>query len=178
MSDTPEALKALAELVALEADGKQADECSIEVWERARAALRQDAQSAGVTGGESEARGSANDYAALTREVIEAIVSERTRQKTEEGHWPNGDNNYRQEELARAAAVYANPEIWNVFGASRVGWPWRADSYKPTTRRRDLIKAAALIVAQLERDHRASETTADGVVVHRTYKPFLKGSEA
>jgi hypothetical protein len=40
MSDTPDALKALAELVALEADGKHADECSIEAWERARAALQ------------------------------------------------------------------------------------------------------------------------------------------
>lgn len=31
--------KALAELLALEADGKHADECSIEAWERARSAL-------------------------------------------------------------------------------------------------------------------------------------------
>ena len=35
----PELLKALRELVALEADGKHASESSIEPWERARAAI-------------------------------------------------------------------------------------------------------------------------------------------
>jgi hypothetical protein len=36
---TPDIRKALADLLTLEADGKHADECAIEAWERARAAL-------------------------------------------------------------------------------------------------------------------------------------------
>lgn len=38
-----ELLKVLRDLVALEADGKHADESAVEVWERARATLAADA---------------------------------------------------------------------------------------------------------------------------------------
>lgn len=107
------------------------------------------------------------NYAALSREVVEAILAERKRQMTEEGRWPQGDRAYRYNELARAASVYANPDVWDVLGAGPMGWPWKAESYKPSTRRRDLIKAGALIVAQLERDHREQEGDMGD------YKPFV-----
>jgi hypothetical protein len=36
------------------------------------------------------------------------------------------------------------------------GWPWDLKWWKPTTPRRDLVKAAALIVAEIERLDRAA----------------------
>ncbi|MBY5804125.1 hypothetical protein [Rhizobium leguminosarum] len=35
-------------------------------------------------------------------------------------------------------------------------WPWERRFWKPTERRRDLVKAAALIIAEIERLDRAS----------------------
>jgi hypothetical protein len=36
-------------------------------------------------------------------------------------------------------------------------WPWEASWFKPSTARRDLIKAGALILAEIERLDRAAE---------------------
>ena len=35
-------------------------------------------------------------------------------------------------------------------------WPWAASWWKPKNRRRDLVRAAALIVAEIERIDRAT----------------------
>jgi hypothetical protein len=37
-------------------------------------------------------------------------------------------------------------------------WPWHDDWWKPKDRRRDLIRAAALIVAEIERLDRAAKS--------------------
>jgi hypothetical protein len=63
---------------------------------------------------------------------------------------------------ARAAACYAIPEHSRVY-ATRVAsghparvpalWPWEVAGWKPTAghRRRELVKAAALLLAEIER---------------------------
>lgn len=39
-----------------------------------------------------------------------------------------------------------------AFPASRVAWPWGAGTFKPSEdRRRDMVKAAALLLAEIER---------------------------
>jgi hypothetical protein len=86
------------------------------------------------------------------RKVIEDIISERTRQKVREGWTSEHDDKYVGGELAAAAGCYALEsrkngarfELWPL-------WPWAGKWWKPSTPRRDLVKAGALIVAELER---------------------------
>jgi hypothetical protein len=85
------------------------------------------------------------------------VLAERRRQVQVEGWTPEHDDCYRDRDLAAAAACYA------THAASRNGsvvhppiiWPWNTNHWKPTTPRRDLVKAAALILAEIERLDRA-----------------------
>lgn len=82
-----------------------------------------------------------------------SVLKERSRQKTEEG-WSEGhDDEHDLGQLAFAAACYA------LSGAGVTGghpaqiefWPWEDDWWRPSTARRDLVKAAALLLAEIER---------------------------
>lgn len=86
------------------------------------------------------------------RELTDAardVLSERQRQKDIEGWTAEFDDTYKSRELARAAACYAYPEL------SLRAWPWTLKWWKPTTERRNLIKSAALALAEIERLDRA-----------------------
>jgi hypothetical protein len=86
--------------------------------------------------------------------VAAEILAERRRQIEDEGFTPDRDDRYgRSGQLALAAAAYA----FHVAkeGAPTAYWPWHPDWWKPTTPRRDLVKAAALIIADIERMDRA-----------------------
>ncbi|MHC2481589.1 hypothetical protein [Rhizobium leguminosarum] len=98
------------------------------------------------------------------------IASERRRQVEVEGFSPAHDDMYNRGELVRAAVNYAaaasvgiylssthdniNPPPFRNHGQA-VRWPWSYDRWKSTTPRRDLVKAAALLVAEIERLDRA-----------------------
>lgn len=91
-----------------------------------------------------------------TSAVIEKIRAERIRQVDEEGWTPEHDDRHRYGEMASAAAAYADhgakpDEGRQYMPGAPIGWPWSFKWWKPTTPRRDLIKAAALIVAEIER---------------------------
>jgi len=86
--------------------------------------------------------------------VIEEIVAERKRQIEVEGWTPEHDDDHAEGDLARAAACYAAGEL--LFIDVIPLWPWSAEWWKPKGRRHDLIRAAALIVAEIERLDRAS----------------------
>ena len=67
--------------------------------------------------------------------------------------------------MARAAASYVMQYIeagtWFALSSqvrSVIGWlwPWDAEWFKPSSSRRDLVKAAALLLAEIERDDRAA----------------------
>ncbi|MEZ2426184.1 hypothetical protein ACBR28_31840 [Pseudomonas aeruginosa] len=81
------------------------------------------------------------------------VQAERRRQITAEGWTPDHDDLYCAAELPRAAAAYilngANDEAPAI-------WPFSAKWWKPTSARRDLIKAGALILAEIERLDRAA----------------------
>ncbi len=106
----------------------------------------------------------------MSNSVIDEIAKERMRQIQSEGWTEAHDDKHFDESLAQAAACYALPEKMRKIepahwtGAARYDdsqwvearwklWPWRWDFswWKPSDRRRDLIKAAALIVAEIER---------------------------
>ncbi len=96
-----------------------------------------------------------------TMTVLEEIAAERRRQIEVEGWTPEHDDLHAKGEMAGAASCYALyrshvPSVV-VMGEDLIAllWPWDASWWKPKDRRRDLIRAAALIVAEIERLDRA-----------------------
>ena len=96
--------------------------------------------------------------------VIDEIAHERARQVAIEGWSPEHDDGHRHGELAQAAACYAlgRKEVRGIDSASM--WPpnWSLKWWKPKDRRRDLIRAGALIVAELERLDRIPSPSSQG----------------
>lgn len=87
--------------------------------------------------------------------VIGRLLKERARQELDEGWTAEHDDRETEEQLARAAACYAlpsdhRPDINNVPPAD---WPWPAPDWRPSPndRLRELEKAGALIIAEMER---------------------------
>ncbi|QYG86553.1 ead/Ea22-like family protein [Citrobacter koseri] len=95
------------------------------------------------------------------------VIAERQRQQSVEGWTPEHDDLHDSGELAGAAACYAhytNARGW-VFPTNPGdyqsadepnNWPWDPAWWKPTNPRRDLVKAGALILAEIERIDRAA----------------------
>ena len=84
------------------------------------------------------------------------VLAERRRQVEVKGRSAERDDHYAGSELAVAAGCYA---IWGeTLPRSRPPtlWPFHRDWWKPTTRRRNLVKAAALLLAEIERIDRAA----------------------
>lgn len=79
------------------------------------------------------------------------IAAERRRQVEVEGWTPEHDDAHDTGELADAAACYAAARIAGQKPSSR--WPWSLDWWKPSpdNRVRDLVKAGALLVAEIDR---------------------------
>ncbi len=98
-----------------------------------------------------------------TEQALAAIAAERQRQISAEGYDAAHDDEHDTGELALAAGVYAlyaamtplerdfaaryGPNLYGTGGL----WPWDHADLKLTTHRADLIKAGALIVAEIER---------------------------
>lgn len=93
------------------------------------------------------------------------VLAERQRQISEEGWTPEHDDEHGGGQMAGAAACYAshvNARGWvldgledglNVYQTEPTpdAWPWDEPWWKPTDPRRDLVKAGALILAEIER---------------------------
>jgi len=101
--------------------------------------------------------------------VIDEITAERRRQVEQEGWSDEHDDSHRDGEMSRAAACYAahasafqnaSIETYRIIGPRsdyyNFGWPWSREWWKPKDPRRDLVRAAALIVAEIERLDRLS----------------------
>lgn len=95
--------------------------------------------------------------------IIQAIVDERERQISFEGWSTDNDDQYERGELAEAAACYAlhandDPSERRSHYGGPAWWPFPARWWKPKDPRRDLVRAAALIIAEIERiDRKASQ---------------------
>lgn len=93
------------------------------------------------------------------------VLAERRRQIEALGWTVNHDDQHADGELAKAAATYAwassvHPAIrelgeWGGTANYRRLWPWHDKWWKPKDRRSDLVKAGALILAEIERLDRA-----------------------
>jgi hypothetical protein len=94
-----------------------------------------------------------------THEALIDIAAERRRQVEVEGWLPEDDDLHEDGRLARAAVCYAmsaGRPFYTILSEPPSWWPFAITWWKPTSRRRDLIKAAALIVAEIERLDRAA----------------------
>lgn len=97
---------------------------------------------------------------------IASIAAERQRQIEEEGWTSEHDDAHEDGALAVAASLYAfqaSSDAAHSHGLAlaRRGscvwqWPWAADWWKPKDRRRDLVRAGALIAAEIDRLDRAA----------------------
>ncbi|HAS9354567.1 TPA: ead/Ea22-like family protein [Salmonella enterica subsp. enterica serovar Veneziana] len=94
------------------------------------------------------------------------VIAERYRQKSVEGWTPEHDDEHRDGVLALAASCYA--ENFALFSTRQEGvpvdwsdapqpanWPLSSVWWKPSSPRGDLVKAGALILAEIERGDRA-----------------------
>ncbi|EFQ6726000.1 hypothetical protein MPB54_004877 [Salmonella enterica] len=91
------------------------------------------------------------------------VIAERQRQQSVEGWTPEHDDEHCNGELAMAAVCYINDTgTVNRNGGKPWGWPWDASWWKPDTRRRNLVKAGALILAEIERIDRAAGIKVKG----------------
>jgi|GEM_PF-6948228 len=89
--------------------------------------------------------------------VLEEIRTERRRQRAREELTPEYDDHLTDGSLADAAAAYClatSTLAWGAGADPEEIWPW-PEGFKPKDRRRDLVRAAALIVAEIERMDRA-----------------------
>ena len=89
--------------------------------------------------------------------AIDLIVIERQRQIEKEGRTTEHDDLHQSDELARVAACYAMPIFYRTRIFLSTYWPWHYSWWKPTPddRIRELVKAGALIVAEIERLQRS-----------------------
>ena len=97
------------------------------------------------------------------------VLNERNRQINQENYSAEQDDQYQNNELLRASVGYAehvvargwvysdaNPEKYQSEEESEF-WPWPSESWKPKNPRADLVRATALLIAEIERMDRASE---------------------
>ncbi|MFU5216348.1 hypothetical protein ACOAP9_29610 [Pseudomonas aeruginosa] len=104
--------------------------------------------------------------AAPGKEVPQAwldVQAERKRQVEAEGWTPEHDDAHSHGQMARAAACYAlagssAPNDGTAALLVSLAWPWDEQWWKPTTTRRDLVKACALGLAEIERLDRAASS--------------------
>ncbi|WP_228267194.1 hypothetical protein [Acinetobacter soli] len=97
------------------------------------------------------------------------VIGERNRQIEQEYYSIEHDDSYQMNELTRAAASYVinvvsrgwvfnsayGPEAYQSEEVPDL-WPWLDEYWKPKNPRRDLVKAAALIIAEIDRMDRCS----------------------
>lgn len=105
----------------------------------------------------NKAEGEQPDINILPADIAaQYVLAERRRQIKTEGYTTERDDQYTLGQLADAAGAYA---FWahtcNIqdFKVTTVppSWPWHPEHWKPTTQRTMLIKAGALILAEIER---------------------------
>lgn len=85
------------------------------------------------------------------------VLNERQRQIDAEGWTPERDDKYEMGELSTAAGCYSMFTLAFPPADPPRHWPWPAMWWKPSNaRRKNLVKAGALILAEIERLDRAA----------------------
>ena len=98
--------------------------------------------------------------AAAGTDAARDVLAERARQFAVEGWNTTHDDDHDADELALAAACYAESATGRHKASAPAKWPWSLEWWKPTHTRRDLVKAGALILAEIERRDRVAARAA------------------
>lgn len=92
-------------------------------------------------------------------QAIDDVIAERARQISHEKYDLSHDDEHDPGELSAAGAAYATNAADQLHPASQGDghnampqiWPWNQRYWKPKSPRRDLVRAAALILAEIEK---------------------------
>ncbi|WP_299734624.1 hypothetical protein [uncultured Roseobacter sp.] len=100
-----------------------------------------------------------------------AILTERERQEVEEGYKSQDDDNWSDGTILAAGIAYAisafpadyfnDPYNDDVTELMENLWPWGKVNWKPKDKRADLVRAGALIAAEIDRLDRLAETQSE-----------------
>ncbi|HHE3631944.1 TPA: hypothetical protein ACPDW7_000999 [Pasteurella multocida] len=82
---------------------------------------------------------------------VTLIANERLRQQSEKGFSLNSDTQYTNDELVRAAMCYLQAQSRHAI--MPIFWPWGKKYWNPKDRKENLIRAGALIAAEIDRLH-------------------------
>jgi hypothetical protein len=86
-----------------------------------------------------------------TRRILEEVGQERTRQISANRYDASHDDGWTKGQLAEAAAVYAVCALPERDHLSVLWWPWGTEFFKPLSHRENLVRSAAMIIAEIER---------------------------
>ncbi|WP_232446719.1 hypothetical protein [Burkholderia ubonensis] len=142
-------------------DQADADESlnAIERVERAAQVLRLEVE---LYRGQADAQeGPTDEQRVEMTDAARDVLAERRRHVEQEGWTPAQDDKYRDHELSCAAGCYAMYTLAYPAGDPPPAWPWAAEWWKPTTHRRNLVKAGGLILAAIERLDRATAAAGE-----------------
>lgn len=100
----------------------------------------------------------------MMTKALEDVAAERFRQVEVEGWTADHDDTHGAAQMGYAAAAYVLSAAGH-YGPDRARWvpgfwPWDRHWWKPRSPREDLVRAAALIVAEIERLDRAAKRAA------------------
>jgi hypothetical protein len=97
--------------------------------------------------------------------VIDEFATERRRQVDVEGFTPEHDDRHAPGEIASAASGYIGDVVGHLMNGHNYPhaspppeWPWEPEWWKPKDVRRDLVRAGALLIAEIERMDRAARS--------------------
>lgn len=85
---------------------------------------------------------------------VELIAKERQRQIEGEGWTAEHDDQHDNGQMATAAACYALHDVVSLVPEGEIvprWWPWDDGWWKPSNQVRNLVKAGALIAAEIDR---------------------------
>lgn len=108
---------------------------------------------------------------------IDLIAAERARQSEQEGYCAAHDAGHCCGELASAGAFYAlcaaeQAKGWEgPFAVNPDIWPWDSESFKPKDAISNLVRAGALIAAEIDRLERSAAVPAKSTLTKTTINP-------
>lgn len=117
----------------------------------------------------AEAEGKTSSDAMIA--ALDSVIQERVRQVQIEGWTPEHDDEHAAGALGKAGGFYAlnagaalhfGTTETSICGDAPSGWPWASEWWKPKNSRHDLVKAGALIIAEIERLDRAEARLKGG----------------
>lgn len=99
---------------------------------------------------------------------VELITEERARQVSQEGWTSEHDDEHSEGEIAEAAACYASLASEQAGGGGLAlvppvpaAWPWDESWWKPRDQLRNLVRAGAMIAAEIDRMQRCHALMAE-----------------